>query len=253
MYDSLSGDYDRLVNWAGRLDAEIPFLEKTLAGRNAHTVLDAACGTGQHAIALARRGFALSAADPSEGMIARARASAEVANAGVRFARSGFGEMGRAFGPQTFDALLCLGNSLPHVSDPAGLAAALEDFAACLRPGGLLILQNRNFDRVLARHDRWMEPQSRSEGGREWLFLRFYDFEAEGALTFHVVTLFRETAGDWNQKDFSVRLWPLREDELTGALTAAGFTISDRFGSARGEPFDRETSPDLIVTARMRS
>jgi glycine/sarcosine N-methyltransferase len=253
MYDSLSDDYDRLVNWAGRLDAEIPFLEKTLAGRGVHTVLDAACGTGQHAIALARRGFALSAADPSAGMIARARASAEAAHAEVRFAPAGFGEMGPAFGPRIFDALLCLGNSLPHVSHPAGLAAALEDFAACLRPGGVLILQNRNFDRVLSRHDRWMEPQSRNEGGREWLFLRFYDFEADGSLTFHVITLFHEAAGAWNQNDASVRLWPLREEELAGALAQAGFEIIGRFGSVRGEPFDREASPDLILTAQTGS
>jgi SAM-dependent methyltransferase len=253
MYDSLSGDYDRLVNWAGRLDAEIPFLEKALADRKARAVLDAACGTGMHAIELARRGFTLSAADPSEGMIARARANTDAAGTTVRFARAGFGEMGRAFEKRGFDALLCLGNSLPHVPDAAGLAAALEDFAVCLRPGGLLILQNRNFDRVLSTRERWMEPQSRSEDGREWLFLRFYDFEADGTLTFHVVTLHREAAGAWTQRDSSVRLRPLREDELTGALAKAGLEISGRFGSVRGEPFERETSPDLILTARAGS
>jgi SAM-dependent methyltransferase len=248
MYDSLSGDYDRLVNWTGRLDAEMPFLEKALAERKARTVLDAACGTGRHAIELARRGFALTAADPSAGMIARARANAYTAGARVRFARAGFGEMASAFGKRAFDALLCLGNSLPHVPNAAGLAAALEDFAACLHPGGLLIIQNRNFDRVLSTRERWMEPQSRSEEGREWLFLRFYDFETDGSLTFHVITLRREAAGDWSQAISSVRLWPLREVELTGALAGAGFEISGRFGSARGEPFERGISPDLILT-----
>jgi hypothetical protein len=98
-----------------------------------------------------------------------------------------------------------------------------------------------------------MEPQSRSEDGREWLFLRFYDFEADGTLTFHVVTLHREAAGAWTQRDSSVRLRPLREDELTGALAKAGLEISGRFGSVRGEPFERETSPDLILTARAGS
>jgi hypothetical protein len=37
-----------------------------------------------------------------------------------------------------------------------------------------LLIQNRNFDGVLARQERWMEPQAHREGETEWLFLRFY-------------------------------------------------------------------------------
>jgi glycine/sarcosine N-methyltransferase len=73
--------------------------------------------------------------------------------------------------------------TLPHLLTPADLAAALADFAACLRPGGLLLIQNRNLDAVLVRRQRWMEPRARREGEAEWLFLRFYDFEPDGTLT----------------------------------------------------------------------
>jgi len=197
MYDGFSADYDRFVDWPGRLAAELPFVERELRAAEAHRVLDAACGTGMHAIALAQRGFRLTGADLSAGMIERARANAAAAGVGVRFEVAGFGHLARVFDGHTprsegtvgerspgagaaFDALLCLGNSLPHVLTPEALEETLADFAACLRPGGLLLIQNRNFDAVLARGQRWMEPQSHREGESEWLFLRFYDFEPGG-------------------------------------------------------------------------
>jgi glycine/sarcosine N-methyltransferase len=250
VYDTLSSDYDRFVNWSVRLAAELPFLEKELAAAGARTVLDAACGTGRHAIELAQREFTVSAADPSAGMIAQAKANASAAKAGVRFEQASFGGMHHAFGEAAFDALLCLGNSLPHVSDADGLTSALVDFSDCLKPGGLLVLQNRNFDRVLAARERWIDPQSSAEGGREWLFVRFYDFESDGAIAFHIITLRRETGGHWSQSVSSTRLWPLIESDLTGALAAAGFQKIERYGSMRGVPFEKRTSPDLILVAK---
>ena len=253
MYDSLSADYDRFVNWPVRLAAELPFLEKELSAAGAQTILDAACGTGRHAIELAKRGFTVSAADPSAGMITRARASAASASIDVRFEQAGFGGMERAFGTAEFDALLCLGNSLPHVANSSELTPALQDFAACLKEGGLLILQDRNFDRVLSARERWIGPQGRAENGQEWLFVRFYDFEADGSITFNILTLRRETDGPWDQFISSTRLWPLRESDLTVALVGAGFEIFKRLGSARGDPFDKDVSPDLILVAGRNS
>ncbi|MBN2084712.1 MAG: class I SAM-dependent methyltransferase [Anaerolineales bacterium] len=252
MYDSLSADYDRFVNWPARLAAEMPFFEQRLAASGARRVLDAACGTGQHAIALARLGLSVSAADPSAGMIAQARANASASGAAVRFEQAGFGGMSRVFGKASFDALLCLGNSLAHVADGAGLAAAAADFADCLAGGGLLILQNRNYDRVMAARERWFDPQANAEGGREWVFVRFYDFEPDGSILFHILTLSREKEGPWDQAVSSTRLWPLRSVELTRALEKAGFEILAQCGSVRGDPFDPAASPDLVVVARSR-
>ena len=63
MYDSFSSDYDRFVNWPSRLEAELPFIQAQLDAAGARRVLDAACGTGRHAIALAERGYATAGAD----------------------------------------------------------------------------------------------------------------------------------------------------------------------------------------------
>ena len=84
----------------------------------------------------------------------------------------------------------------------------------------------------------------------EWLFLRFYDFEPDGTLTFNLATLRRKRAGDWSQRVTSTRLWPLRRDELAVALAKAGFGAIACYGDVSGAPFDPEASGNLIVTAR---
>ncbi len=135
MYDAFSSDYDRFVDWPSRLAVELPFIEQQLQMQNSRRVLDAACGTGMHAIALAQRGYAVAGADLSTGMIERARLNAADAGADVRFETAGLGELAQTFGSGSFDALLCLGNSLPHLLTPGDITAALADFAACLQPG----------------------------------------------------------------------------------------------------------------------
>ena len=251
MYDSLSGDYDRFVSWQGRLELEMPFItaqiDSLAAGHLPSKILDAACGTGMHAIALALRGCQAAGADLSPGMIARAKANARRAGVQVDFRQAGFGDLRRSF--QNFDALLCLGNSLPHLLTSAGLSDALQDFAACLRPGGMLLVQNRNFDAVLASRERWMSPEAHRDGEQEWLFLRFYDFEPDGLINFHIITLYRTGESAWTQKVDSTRLRPLREAELVAALDHARFTQITRYGSMSGDPFDPARSPNLVLQA----
>jgi SAM-dependent methyltransferase len=254
MYDSFSADYDRFVNWPSRLSVELPFIQQQLQairlpGGFAPRVLDAACGTGMHAIALARLGFTVAGADLSEGMIEKARANAQAQEVDVRFEAVGFGGLAEAFGRDTFDAVFCLGNSLPHLLTAADLSAALTDFAACLSPGGLLLVQNRNFDAVLARQERWMEPQAHREGDQEWLFLRFYNYRPDGLLSFNIIRLHREAQAPWTQSVVETLLYPLRQVELSKALSDSGFGDLNWYGNMAGVSFDPQTSGNLVVSA----
>lgn len=258
MYDSLSAEYDRFVNWNERLSFEMPFIEKALSelkpSGGTVRVLDAACGTGWHVIELAQRGYMASGADVSAGMIERAIANSKTAKVSVTFKVAGFGELAKAFLSQEtprFDALLCLGNSLPHVSGLTELVSTLKDFAACLRPGGLLLIQNRNFDAVLEQHLRWMEPQSYQKDDEEWLYLRFYDFEADGRLGFNMLILRRDAQFRWKQQVERTTLYPLKKNEVEAALKTAGFENRLFLGSMGGEAFDPQKSGNLVVVARL--
>jgi ubiquinone/menaquinone biosynthesis C-methylase UbiE len=256
MYDQFASDYDRFVNWENRLAVELPFIEKVLQSMPHNPdhplqVLDSACGTGMHAIALSRHGYAVSGADLSAPMIERARANAAESSAQVHFEAAGFGGLASRFGEHTFDALLCLGNSLPHLLTASELKTTLDDFARCLRPGGVLLVQNRNFDAVMASHQRWMEPQVSLDNHFEWLFQRFYDFEANNTIRFNIVTLVRPLGGEWTASTTSTRLSPQKQADLHQALLDSGFTQPQEYGSMAGEPFDPSSSSNLVVVARV--
>ena len=249
LYDDFSADYDRFVKWDKRLEYELPFIERQLKAVDARRVLDVACGTGRHALALAERGYHVTGTDVSAGMIEQARENANARGLSVHFVVAGFGQLRHKVTGE-FDALLCLGSSLPHISSPATLAPTLKDFAAVLRPGGLALIQNRNFDLVLKEKKRWMPPQSYRAGESEWLFLRLYDFNPDGSISFNVMTLHREGDRPWQQRVSATQLWPLGQDDLLPALEASGFEQVACYGSMDGKPFARETSPNLIVSAR---
>jgi hypothetical protein len=113
----------------------------------------------------------------------------------------------------------------------------------------LLLIQNRNFDAVTTQRQRWMEPQAYRESGREWIFMRFYDFEADGLINFNVATLYREGDGQWAQHVTNSRLRPLLRGELAGALLSAGFQEITCYGGMDATPFDTISSGNLVFTA----
>ena len=252
-YDSFSEDYDRFVNWKNRLNFELPFLLaqlSTLRQVSDHPrILDAACGTGMHALALAKQGYQVTGSDFSPGMVARARKNAIEMNTPTQFEVAGFGELQARLGNTSFDSLLCLGNSLPHLLTPPERTIALRDFASCLVPGGLLILQNRNFDAVMATRERTMEPVSHFEANKEWVFLRFYEFRQDGLINFNIITLYREDHNAWQQSITTTSLLPLLQHDLIVDLSQAGFEDICCYGSMDGSPFDPASSGNLVVTA----
>jgi hypothetical protein len=175
--------------------------------------------------------------------------NAERENLTVEIKQAGFGQLEQAFKQNAFHGLICLGNSLPHVTDDDALADTLEDFRSVLYPGGMLILQNRNFNLVMAERERWMDPQTYHEGENTWIFSRFYDFEPDGHITFNIL-IFSNMGNDaFQQHIISTQLWPLHKDQLVNALKKTGFEAIQPFGDLQGSVFEIEKSGNLVITA----
>jgi glycine/sarcosine N-methyltransferase len=250
-YDELGDDYDRMVSWEERLAREERFMRGLFMAHGTRRVLDCACATGMHAVAFALWGLESAAADLSPVMVEHARTNARTAGVSVDLRVAGFGQMAAAFEGK-FDAVTCLGNSLPHLRDEASLRACLADFHAVMRPGALLVLQNRNYDRVLKDRQRFMPLTARADPDGEILFLRITDFpplQSDESIEFTLVTL-RRRGGAWSQSAQSTPLRALRRQTMEGALAEAGFSSIETFGGYDGAPFDPATSPDLVIVAR---
>jgi SAM-dependent methyltransferase len=248
-YDRLAPLFDVMTDWAGRLEFEGPFLRQLLAQVNARTVLDAACGSGGHALALAEWGYQAVGADASPAMIELARAKAGAAP-GVAFHVAGLGDLASRFPP--FDAVLCLGNSLPHLLTEADLRAALADMAACLRPGGLLVLHNLNYDRRWQVRPRWFAVNPGFHQGHQVLVWRFADYldRPEPHINFHIALFRQGDDGEWSVEVNSTLQRPLFKDDLKRLLPAVGLSDVAYYGDLAGAPFDLQDSPDLVAVAR---
>lgn len=56
-------------------------------------------------------------------------------------------------GPEGFDAIICMGNSFAHLPDFSGdqhdQKCAIANFHSLLKPGGILVIDHRNYDYIL--------------------------------------------------------------------------------------------------------
>lgn len=126
-YDSQYSDKD--------YEAECDLIErffKAYEAKKVHTVLDLGCGTGNHAIPLAQRGYSVAGVDRSPGMLEAARSKSST----VEFLQ---GDVRTCDLGRQFDAALMMFAVLGYQLTNADALAALRTARRHLQPGGLFI------------------------------------------------------------------------------------------------------------------
>jgi len=215
-YDSFAPRYMNEV-FTGDSVREAAFLVELLELPRGATVLDIGCGTGRHAVQLARAGYAVTGLDISAGMLHEARAAAD--HAGVHLelveADAVSFDLGRVF-----DAAVCLcegslgllGDADPFEHD----AAVLRRAFAALRPGAPFVLTLLNALRMI--RDATAEQVERG--------------------AFDPATLTESFEMEWEAED-GPRSVPIRQrgyvpSELALLCREAGFTVEHVWGGTAG-------------------
>ena len=237
--------YDGLIDWDRRLANEAPFYRSRFEQISARRILDAACGTGRHAALFSSWGLEVEGADISPEMIALCRERNRDSDRLCWAVRPFTDE---PIEQATFDAVVCVGNSLALADDRSSVASAVAAMLEALRPGGLLIVQVLNL---------WRLPEGRSVLQK---CIRCRDQAADRVLIKAVhrvgdrgyVNLFDlDLTGDGVQPRLDQpSFWGLTERELLEAATSARGTDPQCFGSFQEVPYDPESSPDLVFTCR---
>ncbi|XP_067312122.1 glycine N-methyltransferase isoform X1 [Pseudorasbora parva] len=123
-------------------------------------VLDVACGTGVDSIMLVEEGFNVVSVDASDKMLKYALKERWERRKEPAFDNWVIEEANWLTLPEDvtkpgdgFDAVICLGNSFAHLPDFKGDQSdqklALQNIASMVKPGGILIIDHRNYDYIL--------------------------------------------------------------------------------------------------------
>lgn len=242
-YDALASEYDSMTRFRQRLQGEAEMLQHWRGRYGFDSALDAACGTGLHAVVLARMGVKTAAADPSAGMLDQARRHAEEQAVDVELIQTDFAGLKNRLS-RRFQAVLVLGNSLPHVLSRDDLAASLRGLAEAIENEGVLIIQLLNYERILANRERIVGVNR----DQDKYFVRFYDF-LEQLLQFNVLVI--TAAGEKiSHRLNSTLLKPYRLPELAQSLEASGLRVTETFGDMKFSPFEPMSSPNLVIVAK---
>lgn len=147
MFDRSAHVYDLLYGAMKDYEDEAQALTSLIRARNpsARSLLDVACGTGEHLRVLRSSFENLAGVDMEPGML-------EIARAKVPDASISEGDM-RVFDlDRTFDAVTCLFSSVGYMATTDDLDAAIGRMAAHLAPAGVLVV------------DGWIRPEAWWDG-----------------------------------------------------------------------------------------
>ena len=241
-YNRLAPDYDAMTGFEKRFVQERPFFRLLVERNGIRSALDAGSGTGFHALLLAQLGVDVTAVDVSREMMDRLSAHAHAMDLRVRPVIATFQDL-REHVRGPFDAVFCLGNSLPHLLTEGDLRRSLKNFHAVLRPGGMLLLQLLNYDRIMSSRTR-VQNVRETDGAT---YVRMYDYEQSGDLIQFNLLRLEKQGSDAGQTHLAVPLRALRSAGLAETLRHSGFTGIRLFGGISMDAYDASTSRDLVV------
>ncbi|HXX66783.1 MAG TPA: methyltransferase domain-containing protein [Polyangiaceae bacterium] len=137
-------DYLRATEKIGddQLKQEVSFIEESLGVERGGALLDLACGTGRHAIELARRGYEVVGFDLSLAMLARAGEEAQDLGAKLNFVQ---GDMREMTFEEQFDGVYCWSTSFGYFEEDKN-SQVVARIGRALKAGGTFLLDVANRD-----------------------------------------------------------------------------------------------------------
>jgi len=240
-FNKLTDIYEVMIDWPKRLATEEAFYRRWFGMAGVKRVVDAACGTGHHAAMFHGWGLEVEGADVSPAMIDRARATFGEPPL-LRWAVRGFGELIPRAG--SWDAVVCVGNSLALVSDSAAAESSIVRMMEALRPGGLLLVHVLNLWRLPDGPCVWQKCQRTRLPQGDVLILKGVHRCGQYG---YVELIVADPKGGPLLAHESPRFLGLNEVELDLWMRRAGAAEVQYFGGYAAQQFDRDTSVDLVM------
>ena len=225
-YNQIAEKYDFIFPLS---PAHQAFFASELRGK---TLLDVGAATGNLTAYLSSQGYEVTAIDLSERLIAKA------AEKGITVQQLNMLAIDEL---PTFDNIVCIGNTLPHLDSKASVQLFLQKTYGQLTQEGKLVLQLVNFEKYFAQRQGDYLGSLPLIANDKVKFERFYYLNVEGKIRFK--TILDDTIEN------EELLQPIFADELIQWLTQIGFQAINLYGNFKKDSFDPNASMALIIVA----
>jgi SAM-dependent methyltransferase len=197
---------------------------------------------------LRRLGLDASGIDASPKMIQKARTNSVTCGVTVEYILGDYMNMSKRFS-EGFDLITCLGDTVAHVKSGQDLRKLFQEVYKSLNPGGLFVIQARNYDFILKHGARFTPPTGSRNGTEETLFFRLLDFNPK---TLNLsIAKFRWHENRWESSVYTTEIHPYLKKELESALKSVGFAKLDSYRNYNFEDYDPNGS-DVILIAQKK-
>lgn len=193
----------------------------TTPARSGAVAVDLGCGPGAGSLALADLGFdSVLAVDTSQELLDELAEHTRSRPAIRALAMDLVTAAATVIEPSSADAIVCLRDTVLHLSGRDSVRELARACAAALHTGGVFALTYRDLTRLPAGLDRFMPVHSDPDR----IMLCFLEEAAPETVTVNDLVYSRETTG-WDLHKSSYRKLRLSPDWLRDQLTAAGLTV----------------------------
>lgn len=241
MYTTLARYYEELFPAS---DRSIEFLAGIVSGgASSLKVLDAACGTGEHARKLAALGFEVTGIDLDPAMISEARRRRV---SGTEFLVGDMTDLSAVLDPDArFDLAVCLGNSLVHLPDTGAITRFFDAVADHLTVEGSVVTQIINFESITRGVVPELPPLVSVDGRVR--FERSYRLDSRAG---HVSFVTHLSVDGVAEAEDSIDLLPVTSEDLSRMLHDAGFDTIRRYGGFDGSAWGDDSFVTIVVAGR---
>ena len=224
-YDELAPEYHLIYeDWNTAVEHQSVALDRLVRSRlpDAQSVLDCTCGIGTQALGLAGHGYMVHGTDVSERALDRARLEAIRRGLDIAFTACDIRDLERLHG--TYDVVMSCDNALPHLLTDDDVAQAFHAMSSKLRPGGLVVITVRDYDKALVERPVTAAPRI-NPGPPRKVVVRLHDWDAPDSpmYTVHFLILTESSTG-WSVSHHSARYRAIGRQALTLAVAKAGFS-----------------------------
>lgn len=188
-------------------------------GKNVMTMLDVSIGSGSLTIPVTDLGIELSGSDLSETMLEKCK---KKTNHSIELKCCDFRDLS-CWRDKKFDVVASSGNSLGYVKNN-DVMLTLEQMDAHVKDGGYLYFDSRNWDKIIAEHQRFYFYNPLFDGDNRVNVMQIWDYNEDASITFNIVYTFEKENQIFQKEIFEEHYNPISKDMLVDKLFAMGYT-----------------------------